>query len=63
MDISKDILNARRLQGAAAQIAASGLDKAAATARIKKYTKQASIRDAKREAIRKTILEGLPASA
>lgn len=61
MSNKSDSLKARRLQGFAAQLAATGTEKSAAQALIKAYPKKASIRDRKHEAIRATILSGLKA--
>jgi hypothetical protein len=61
MSTTAEILAARRLQGFAAHLAATGLEKKAAQARIKSYVKQASNRDAKYSRIGKDILDGLAA--
>lgn len=61
MASNPDTLKARRLQGFAAQLAASGTEKSAAEKLIKSYSKKAAVRDRKHETIRKTILSGLAA--
>lgn len=61
MSTTADILAARRLQGFASHLAATGVEKKAAELRIKSYVKQAATRDAKHARIGKQILDGLAA--